>query len=359
MRGCVLSVAAGGRGSAAVKDEQNPRGILIIEGGDGAGKTTLAESLRRRFGARYLHSTRRKDIWKWHTAALDLACRLAERHLVLLDRHWVSEQVYGAVFRGAPGYDAGARSVDRVLQKHGAVYVLCVPSDPHKQLDRHRQRAAAGREMFGNIERVVARYADLLNGNTAHPGNCYLDQLIRAGDFARRPDVVTYDLDTDGRDLNAFGDRLLQQLRRYRGSQHPLINCYEQSNFTGHTHRADFVFVGEQASPRSRWPHWPFYDRDDHLSAATYLNRALHTIAFDETRAVWFNAQYPNSVFVDGVLARQLCHDRRAIAFGEVADSYLTGCGISHLKLPHPQHWRRFRYSELSTYANLIREGLR
>ena len=95
-------------------------GIVVLEGANAAGKTTLARHLVERYGARYLHSRPTRDPWRRHVAMLRRAVALSERHLVVLDRHWLSEQVYGRVF-GSPAYDLGARCLDRVLRRYGAL----------------------------------------------------------------------------------------------------------------------------------------------------------------------------------------------------------------------------------------------
>jgi hypothetical protein len=115
-----------------------PVGIVVLEGADASGKTTLARHLVDRYGARYLHSTRRREVWRWHLGALRWAVRESASRLVVLDRLWLSEQVYGQVFRGGPAYDLGARCLDRVLLRYGAVTVLCVPSGDVRRRPTHR-----------------------------------------------------------------------------------------------------------------------------------------------------------------------------------------------------------------------------
>src|ERR1041385_7985183 len=137
------------------------RGIVVIEGADASGKTTLASVLVDRYGASYLHSTVRKEIWRWHVGALRLAVRRSRDQLVVLDRLWLSELVYGSVFRGGPAYDVGARCLDRVLRRFGAVTVLCAPRDLEAQEKRWRDGRAAGKhEHFDRVKEVITLCAD-------------------------------------------------------------------------------------------------------------------------------------------------------------------------------------------------------
>ena len=71
--------------------------IVILEGADMTGKTSLANHLIRNFGAKYLHMTYRfagKE-FAYHTAVLKKALQLSRRgHMVVLDRCWMSESIY-------------------------------------------------------------------------------------------------------------------------------------------------------------------------------------------------------------------------------------------------------------------------
>jgi thymidylate kinase len=71
--------------------------VIVLEGCDGAGKTTLAEALAARHGYTIVHSGRTPD-------GTDLADRyetiLALPGRLVLDRSFISELVYGSLDRG-------------------------------------------------------------------------------------------------------------------------------------------------------------------------------------------------------------------------------------------------------------------
>lgn len=329
-------------------------GIILLEGADASGKTTLARHLVDRHGARYLHSTVRRDCWRWHLGALRLAERLLKTaNLIVLDRHWISEQVYGATYRGGPQYDLGARCLDRVLQSLNALTVLCVPADQEGQVKRHAELKTYRREHFDQIGEVVARYADLYHGNLARPGDSYVDQLTRYGDYHLRADVMRYDLDAVIRgavSLPQFVNlRLLPHLRLLVNNQ-PVVPAGVIGNLTG----ARYLFVGERVSPQLT-PPWPFFWNDS-LSAASYLNGALHRLAFDETHGLWANAE-PDAGQLGAVHA--LRPDLRVIALGRVAQVAARKYWANVRAVPHPQYWRRFHAKDPEGYVSLLREALR
>lgn len=177
------------------------RGIVILEGADGTGKTTLARTLQHLTGARYLRPTGpRRTQLAYDLARLSLATRLAQDQLVVVDRWWLSEQVYGRVFRGGPQYDDEARALDAYLQRAGAVTVLCVRHDVARHLAHFDRLKAERPERFSDIAVVAKLFRDVVTGDERRLGSAYLDDLIRGAcrydtSFAQRPDVLLYDMD--------------------------------------------------------------------------------------------------------------------------------------------------------------------
>lgn len=170
--------------------------ILVVEGADQSGKTTLCRMMVEYHGARYMHARVWRDMIKWHAGIMRRAVRLHQKgELVVLDRHWVSDWVYGPIYRGQTGYsDDEAQAFDIIVRSNGG-YILCVPSDMPGQLARHAVRAKKGHEIYRadpRIRQVMERYADLAHGNLAHVGDTILDRYIRHQDF--KP-MLVYDMD--------------------------------------------------------------------------------------------------------------------------------------------------------------------
>ena len=81
---------------------RNPRRVIIFEGADGCGKTTLARAVARDLGALYVHhgpyaenGDRLATIY-----ATSMSPAVTGDRDVVLDRCWVSEVPYGLAFRG-------------------------------------------------------------------------------------------------------------------------------------------------------------------------------------------------------------------------------------------------------------------
>lgn len=337
----------------------NPRGIIVLEGADASGKTTLAQHFREKYGARYVHLGLYDDIWRWHLGALWRAIKLADHELVVIDRHWISECAYGQVYRTGSKYPVASRCMDRVLMKHGAVYVLCVPSDYEGQLARHHRLKGERQELYHSITGVVQFYADLRYGNVAQPGFDYCSQLARRGEFYSRPDVMMYDIDTDGSKLKEYCERVVDHVGWWRGYQYPVALESKNQNLTGHAYNATHVIVGEApgpgAHPRVRWP----FVCNKKMSAAVFMNQTLHKLDVDETKLIFTNATgYP-----DNHLRMLAACGLKFICLGRVAEREVTRLGHPrHVTIVHPQHARRFggpHDEAIRRYARVMEEALR
>jgi hypothetical protein len=173
--------------------------IIILEGADAAGKTTLAGCIAEAVMLKggdflYLHgSPWPSTVVVEHTRMERQAIEAADNGAtVVLDHFWIAEQLYGAEYRGAPAYNPGA--VDTFMRSRGALLVLCVPSNLQAQVERHAARHAKGQEHFAHARGVIGRYAKLCVNDPYHEGDGYLDDLVRRGTLSMRSDAMRFDM---------------------------------------------------------------------------------------------------------------------------------------------------------------------
>ncbi|HEY0937547.1 MAG TPA: hypothetical protein VGD91_27885 [Trebonia sp.] len=130
------------------------REIVVLDGCDGTGKTTLAQDMRAQYGYRVIHSGRTPD-------GIDLVRRyrriLAVPGPVVLDRSFISELVYGPLFHGRSRLSrADALSLAAAVGDRGGVLVHLTGSpDAIIARLRHRDGAAPG---VDTVNAVVAAY---------------------------------------------------------------------------------------------------------------------------------------------------------------------------------------------------------
>lgn len=338
-------------------------GIILLEGADASGKTTLARHLVENHGARYIHGGLYRDPWRWHVAAIRRATRLATTgHLVVIDRNWLSHLTYGEVFNNQQ-YDVGTRCLDRVLRRYGTLIILCAPADQERQAERWAAGRAAGkREHFNRIREVVALYADLRDGNLARPGDGYLGQLIRFGDFTQRDDVLVYDIDRDGGNLTGFARRAIQRIAQLQRHVVP----YRGDNLSGRTDhlRPQTLIVGDLVdhSLLAKTPNWPWCDNEDRPSAASWLNKALQHMAWREDRLEFTNAVTPpgDHDYLPALLDRYRTQRGHVVALGGIAQERVADLGGNPTGVMHPHLHRVHHYDDGPTgYAALLEKALR
>ena len=107
--------------------------IIVLDGPDCSGKTSIADEIVRQTGASRIHLTyrmkSRMDLY--HRWAIEWAARkrAATGKPVVVDRWWPSEIVYARAFRGRTLWPRNARAFDRIGRFYGVSYIFCVPRD--------------------------------------------------------------------------------------------------------------------------------------------------------------------------------------------------------------------------------------
>ncbi len=142
--------------------------IIVLEGPDGVGKTSLAHSLQEYLGARYIHLTYRfrdkMDVY--HYAAIRLCARLAQNQPVILDRWWISEILYAEAYRGGSPFIKRHFLLEHIANCCGLTYVVCLPEDRQQYLDHYmkvkasRSAVELSRDPPEGVEKVYDLYVD-------------------------------------------------------------------------------------------------------------------------------------------------------------------------------------------------------
>lgn len=324
-----------------------PRGIIILEGADGTGKTTLARAICARYGAAYIHGHYYPHhAWAFHLAMLRRACRLSQERLVVVDRHWISEAIYGRVYRGAGVHGALARMFYRIWYRFGALYVLCLPDTTFVVETFDRLKKERTEQYADQMGEVNDRYLRLWHGEpdvAPLAGEDYVDQLTRRGVKNDPTRWVDYDYRYwPDEKVHRFVEGLawkLETLRKYTWA--PGLD-YGLWNFAGNGH-GKVLLVGDKTnvdgSPRG--VYWPFTAKE---GSAAYLARTLHALAVDEDDIAIVNANEVGN----GILSLDSLPDK-IVALGKYAEEGLKLAGLSpHVVIRHPQAARRFAYRDRS-----------
>lgn len=327
-------------------------GIIVIDGSDGTGKTTLAQYFVSKYGAVWLHQSYRfkNKMFTYHTAALLRAIKLAETRLVVIDRLWLSEDIYGAVYRGGSAWPMEGRFIDRILLKHAAVQIIAL-ADLETYASSFKSSLKTGRnELYTDKPYDVAkRYHDVYYGSSYSDVRTYADFLSASGGFKRREDVMGYSMFTDGKDLDKFCRRVISTLTFLKENQYQPCLKPGYTLVSGNASMADFILVGDTCNKKSRRELWPFYD---YGYSSLYLNQALQLAKVQEQNIMLTNACTSAGVIHVADLM-SMFKPKHVIALGKRAHARLADANIVHSSIVHPQYHRRF-IGQVDGYAKII-----
>ena len=181
-------------------------GIIIFDGPDGVGKTTLINHIKKMYNnSYYMHLRVHKNMKLWHTASARLAIKKRlEGKLVLLDRHWPSEQCYSYIYRSGPSYNP--KEIYQTLQNQGTLYVWCIPEDTQKVKENHRINRVKRHEEYFDIDSVVNYYYQHWFGKPKRTN--FLSDL---SPLRERENFIRYDMFKDGHKLDEFTDKIIER----------------------------------------------------------------------------------------------------------------------------------------------------
>lgn len=335
------------------KDNKNMRGLIILDGPDCAGKTTLAEAIAKRVTElggepviNHLGKPPEGECWQLHSEALLKYLKQAfqENKVVIADRHFMSEAIYGSVYRDGSEYPYSARHIDRVLHRFRALRVICAPPVGYiiKKLDEMKK--IRHEDFHENMNQVAERYRDLWFG--IHDGeifdNDYIRQLSDTG-IAEKLGWYHYDVTGEqGKDLKTYSSFLLQEMWEEQEMLPDDLFEIDDWAFTGFPNEHSVLFVGDRLSVGNAL-NLPFFANS---GSSLFLAKTLQKLGADESRIVIANINDPEGVNTVKALGL-MCG--RVVVMGRLAERTARREGVGFdCAIRHPQHANRFNHSDES-----------
>jgi uracil-DNA glycosylase len=288
------------------------RSHVIIEGPDGAGKTTLARRLCDAYGYEYHHEGPPPEDALHHYARLLTSAPKP----TVFDRFHLGELVYGPLLRGqnrlGPG---GITLMHRLIRALGINVVLCLPTW-ETCLDNNRRKS----EMIKDDATLHEAYERWIRVFISHNVN------LQRYDYTRPEDGLV--------------------LRKLSACPPGVVGNPE----------ARYLFIGEQPNGTLDLPFFSTHN------SSLFLNDALRQAGFREKDVAFTNARNARGETRNLVdLAALMPNVGVVIALGKVAtvewsrQAWETGEAEEptwiFASVPHPQFWKRFHAREPEQYV--------
>lgn len=294
--------------------------IIILEGPDGGGKTTLAEALRHRLQSdRMTHvikhgpykGVKSEDLCKMFFRSMSQALTYDDH--VIMDRSWLSEPIYGEVYRnGENRVDMPRhRMLERVALSRGAVVIHC---QPDLEVCIKTFSGRLDDEYLDNVEQLKAVYQgyELLDMKTCLP-------------------VIPYDYERDT--LEGLLPKLMG-----RSSRNPFSGggAFREGNILMLCDRGPRTNVRESAAVV------PFINFLDNEGPSRMLVDTLEREGIPEDHIYWINTQTYQGTPTDAKFVQSL-KPSKVFALGNNAYSWALNNDVQSHKLPPPlYHMQNF-----------------
>lgn len=140
-------------------------GIILLEGQDASGKTTLANNLLKKYKGIYIHATYRfsNKMPIYHAALLRKALKLSKNQLVIIDRLFISEYIYAKVYRGGTKWPEAFNMFNSFCRYMNIPIILCVPETIQRGKIWFEKSKQERIEMYKNIDKIIEEYCNYAN----------------------------------------------------------------------------------------------------------------------------------------------------------------------------------------------------
>jgi thymidylate kinase len=291
--------------------------ILLLEGPDGAGKTTLSEKLRQHFSDnKMVHIVKHgpyKDVSPEHLCRIyfrGMSPALTFDDHVIMDRSWISEPIYGNVYRGgANRIDLPRRRMlERAALSRGGIVIHCQPTF---EACAKAFESRPEEEYLDNVKQLKEVY----------------DEYEALPLLTSLP-VVHYDYERD------TIDELLERIEFVYFSRQNKASgggCFKEGNILMLCDR------GPRTNVRSSAVVIPFINFNDDDGPSRMLAETLTSEGITEDKIYWINTQnYQGQPTEPDFIAK--LKPSKIFALGNNAYTWAINNNVKAIKLPPPLH---------------------
>ena len=291
--------------------------LIIIEGPDKSGKTTLAKEIASYFKYDYAHfGPPGKDPSREYAEFL-----INLKRPTVCDRFYYGELVYGPLLRGKSVITPLEKAtIERLARLRGAILIKATTdlSVIEKRYD------AMGDDMITRDQNSAAYYA-------------FKHVLADA-----KLPTITYAGTPVSLERVLFSMIGMFDMHKYSATIAKSV-CSGVGTILG----PKIVLVGESLNKNKTWVGVPF----DGGSSAEMLNECIKESTIMEKHVYMVNA---NTLTLDEAEFLNSTGCTKFVALGKVAANVLRNFGIRHAEMPHPQYFKRFKIGSKSDYVQYL-----
>lgn len=294
--------------------------LLIVEGPDGAGKTTFIQKVVAHRPSRVDHHgayLRQARIAHHYMRSIFDAYRRST-DIIVMDRSWLAEPIYGAVMRGGADRIAAweRRMLERVAYAAGAVVVLCLP-----------ELETCERAWKGRLEKEYPQKREQLVD---------LHGLYKSLSGFNWPfDLIVYDYEKDNASLTI--DKVMEKLAERSDRKDPTIGAPPSDR--------PVLLIGDSpgTSGRSRidLPFVSLATTTTRGGCSPWLAEQLEAWGVPESDLAWVNQCDLHPYEFDDLGAYA-----KIVALGGAAASWCERFDVPADVTYHPQYWKRFHHHD-------------
>ncbi len=319
--------------------------LLIVEGPDCAGKTTLINELMKKYQNphmihhnAYLNDTNATLWYNYLIPMVDAYNHNTIHSDLIFDRSWIAEPIYGQVMRG--GQDRiqvyQKRSLERIALSLGAVVVYCLPP----------------------VETCVGYFKDRMDIEYLNK----IDQLkqvhfnyVNQSEQAQRSGLYGLVYDYTNESVDSLIQRISMLRDMYGENLGPGIGEFAPGG------RTTLILSDRSSGTNAVQDGFPFIALD-RGGCSAWLNEILEANGISERGLYWVNVnsmdgtEIVNGSFIDRLRPIQI------ITLGNEALDWFEGYEsmflnkFNHVHLHHPQYHKRFRSRELYQLISILKK---
>ena len=298
--------------------------IVILEGPDGGGKTTLARHLEQAYGFRYVHTgppTSDKVLEAYGRTLYDAS---QEPRSTVIDRLHIGERIYGPALRGSDLLTRnGEVLLHRLISAYGARLVFCIPPYDTAVENWRKRHETEGAELIKKkliYDQVYYAYKNL-SQDFFYANSSWWDYTkVHVGLAA-------------------------ESLLKFNGTH--TERCPE--GVIG-SPTAKFLFVGDVAN--QEYLDIPFFALN---GSSEFLNSCIAEAGYQERDIALVNSRRLDlSIMPLGAIYVTL-KSPKVIALGNAAASSLKSQGVTYTLVEHPSYWKRFHAGQRHEYVRKLR----